>query len=152
MKKKDKLKKNMFRDFAIRKDTEFNYLQHLKTMKHKVNREYPVTFGEMEFLLWGTDFEFWTLNFAAKQLGMYKEKMAERVVYPLANKGYIYKFYDRLTSSGSYEDYLFREETKFNYEVRYELTQKGRNLVAKFYREIESFPVVLQYDDQRITS
>ena len=72
MKKKDKLRKNVFRDFVLRKNTEFNYLQQIKNMKHKVNREYPVTMGEMEFLLWATDFEFWTLKFAAKQLGMYK--------------------------------------------------------------------------------
>lgn len=142
MKKKDKLRKNMFRDFALRKGTEFNYLQQLKAIKHKVNKEYPVTFGEMEFMLWATDFEFWTLRFASKQLNMYKNKMAERVVYPLANKGYVYKFYDRLTTAGKYEDFLFRDETKFNYEVRYALTQKGRNLVSRFYRELETMPVV----------
>jgi len=142
MKKKDKLRKNMFRDFALRKGTDFNYLQQIKSMKHKVNKEYPVTFGEMEFLLWATDFEFWTLKFASKQLNMYKNKMAERVVYPLSNKGYIYKFYDRLTTAGKYEDFLFRDETKFNYEVRYALTQKGRNLVSRFYRELEAMPVV----------
>ena len=142
MKKKDKLRKNLFRHFVLRKGTDFNYLQQLKNMKRKVNREYPVTFGELEFMLWATDFEFWTLTFASEQLGMYKNKMAERVVYPLANKGYVYKFYDRLTTGGKYEDHLFREETKFNYEVRYALTQKGRNIVSKFYRELESIPVV----------
>ena len=143
MKKKDKLRKNVFRDFVLKKDMEFNYLHQLKNMKRRVNDEYPVTFGELEFLLWGADFEFWTLNFASKQLGMYKKKMAERVVYPLVNKEYVYKFYDRLTTAGKYEDFLFREETKFNYEVRYALTQKGRNLVSKFYRELEAIPVVL---------
>jgi hypothetical protein len=142
MKKKDKLRKNVFRDFVLKKGMEFNYLQQLKNMKRRVNDEYPVTFGELEFLLWGADFEFWTLNFASKQLSMYKKKMAERVVYPLVNKGYVYKFYDKLTTAGKYEDFLFREETKFNYAVRYALTQKGRNLVAKFYRELESYPSI----------
>jgi len=144
MKKKDKLRKNMFRDFALRPNTDFNYLQRLKTAKRKVNKEYPVSFGELEFMLWATDFEFFTLDFASKQLDMYKNKMAERVVYPLANQGYIYKFYDRLTKSKNYEDYIFREETKFNYEVRYALTQKGRNVVSRFYRDLESLPVVLE--------
>jgi|TARA_R100000388_G_scaffold18198_1_gene14114 hypothetical protein len=139
MKKKDKLRKKLFRDFVLRDNTEFNYLQQLKNMKRRVNKEYPVSMGELEFMLWATDFEFWTLRFASKQLGMYKNKMAERVVYPLANRGYIYKFYDRLTTGGKYEDFLFREETKFNYEVRYALTQKGRNVVERFYRELESY-------------
>ena len=139
MKKKDKLRKKLFRDFVLRDNTEFNYLQQLKNMKRRVNKEYPVSMGELEFMLWATDFEFWTLRFASKQLGMYNNKMAERVVYPLANRGYIYKFYDRLTTGGKYEDFLFREETKFNYEVRYALTQKGRNVVERFYRELESY-------------
>lgn len=139
MKKKDKLRKKLFRDFVLRDNTEFNYLQQLKNMKRRVNKEYPVSMGELEFMLWATDFEFWTLRFASKQLDMYKNKMAERVVYPLANRGYVYKFYDRLTTGGKYEDFLFREETKFNYEVRYALTQKGRNVVERFYRELESY-------------
>ena len=43
-----------------------------------------------------------------------------------------------VTPSQTYEDHLFREETKMNYRVRYALTQKARLLVQKVYREFES--------------
>ena len=32
---------------------------------------------------------------------------------------------------------MFREETKFNYRVRYALTQKARLMVQKIYRDLE---------------
>ncbi len=54
-------------------------------------------------------------------------------MYELVNGGYVYKYFDKLTPSGTYEDHLFRDETKFNYRVRYALTQKGKMLVGRFY-------------------
>ena len=53
------------------------------------------------------------------------------------NEGYIYKHFDKLTPSETYEDHLFRDETKFNYRVRYALTQKARNMVQRVYRNLE---------------
>ena len=35
------------------------------------------------------------------------------------------------------EDHLFRDETKYNYRVRYALAQKGRLLVQRFYRKLD---------------
>ena len=34
------------------------------------------------------------------------------------------------------EDHLFRDETKFNYRVRYALSQKGRMAVQRFYNSL----------------
>ena len=90
------------------------------------------------FMLWAYDLEFWTLDYAAKEYGVSKKKLSERTVYPLVKEGYIYKHFDRLTPSDTYEDHLFRDETKYNYRVRYALTQKARLLVQKIYRELES--------------
>jgi hypothetical protein len=49
----------------------------------------------------------------------------------------IYKHFDKLTPSDSREDHLFRDETKFNYRVRYALTQRGRIIVQQIYRNLE---------------
>ena len=49
----------------------------------------------------------------------------------------LYKHFDKLTPSDTYEDHLFREETKYNYRVRYAITQKARLLVQAFYRDLE---------------
>ena len=48
-----------------------------------------------------------------------------------------YKHFDRLTPSDTFEDHLFRDETKHNYRVRYAITQKARLLVQDIYRDLE---------------
>ena len=92
---------------------------------------------ELHFLLWAYDLEFWTLKYASEDYDYNKSKLAERVVYPMIREGYIYKHFDKLTPSTTAEDHLFRDETKFNYRVRYAITQKARLLVQAFYRELE---------------
>jgi len=49
----------------------------------------------------------------------------------------MYKHFDKLTPSQNMDDHLFREETKYNYRVRYALSQKGRLLVQRFYRSLD---------------
>ena len=110
----------------------------LKKVKHLVNKEYDVSFSMIEFLLWGYDLQFFTIKYAAEDLAMNKNNTQNRFIYPLVNKGYLYKHFDKLTPSQTFEDHLFREETKMNYRVRYALTQKARLLVQKVYRELDS--------------
>ena len=88
-------------------------------------------------MLWAYDLEFWTLDYAAKDYEYSQKKLAERVVYQLVNEGYVYKHFDKMTPSQSREDHLFRDETKYNYRVRYALTQKARLLVQRYYRYLE---------------
>lgn len=88
-------------------------------------------------MLWAYDLEFWTLDYAAKDYKYNKKKLGERVVYELVNSGYLYKHFDRLTPSDTFEDHLFRDETKYNYRVRYALSQKGRLLVQRYYACLE---------------
>ena len=133
-------KKRMFRDFS-RQDKKYikrNNLKRLKQMRQKVRSQWEISFSDLEFLLWGYDLQFFTIDYAAQDLEMNKTNLSNRVVYPLQRAGYIYKHFDKLTPSDTYEDHLFRDETKYNYRVRYGLTQKARLLVQRFYRELES--------------
>ena len=132
-------KKRMFRDFS-RQDKKYikrNNLKRLKQMRQKVRSQWDISFSDLEFLLWGYDLQFFTIDYAAQDLEMNKTNLSNRVIYPLQKAGYIYKHFDKLTPSDTYEDHLFRDETKFNYRVRYGLTQKARLLVQRFYRELE---------------
>ena len=132
-------KKTLFRDFSLQ-DKKYilrNYLKNIKTVKRKINKEYDISFSMVEFLLWGYDLQFFTIKYAAKSIGMNENNTANRFIYPLVNKGYLYKHFDKLTPSQTFEDHLFREETKMNYRVRYALTQKSRLLVQRIYRELE---------------
>jgi|TARA_R100000234_G_C5001769_1_gene180622 hypothetical protein len=131
-------KKTLFRDFSLQ-DKKYilrNYLKNIKTVKRKINKEYDISFSMVEFLLWGYDLQFFTIKYAAKSIGMNENNTANRFIYPLVNKGYLYKHFDKLTPSQTFEDHLFREETKMNYRVRYALTQKARLLVQRVYKEL----------------
>ena len=132
-------KKRLFREFSPQ-DKKYilrNYLKNIKSVKRKVNKEYDISFSMVEFLLWGYDLQFFTIRYAAKGLGMNEHNTANRFIYPLVNKGYLYKHFDKLTPSQTFEDHLFREETKMNYRVRYALTQKARLLVQRVYKELD---------------
>ena len=132
-------KKRLFREFSPQ-DKKYilrNYLKNIKTVKRKVNKDYDISFSMVEFLLWGYDLQFFTIKYAAKGLGMNEKNTANRFIYPLMKRGYLYKHFDKLTPSQTFEDHLFREETKMNYRVRYALTQKSRLLVQRIYKELE---------------
>ena len=115
-----------------------NYLKRLKQVKCNINKNTKLSFSEVECLLWGYDWQFFTIDVASNDLEMNKNNTKNRFIYPLAKKGYIYKHFDKLTPSNTYEDHLFRDETKFNYRVRYALTQKARLLAQRIYRELEN--------------
>ena len=108
-------------------------------MRQKVQSQWEISFSDLEFLLWGDDLQFFTIDYAAQDLEMNKTNLSNRIIYLLQRAGYLYKHFDKLTPSDTYEDHLFRDETKFNYRVRYGLTQKARLLVQRFYRELEDY-------------
>jgi hypothetical protein len=132
-------KKKLFREFSKlnQRYVKNNYLKRLRTSMVDFCKKRDIFEKELLFMLWAYDLEFWTLKYAAEDYNYSEKKLAERIVYELVKQDYVYKHFDKLTPSDSIEDHLFREETKFNYRVRYALTQKARLLVQSFYREIE---------------
>lgn len=131
----------MFREFE-KQDTNLlkkNYLKNIKKFRLKVMREYEdLSWSEIEFLMWGYDLKFFTIDYAANDLGMFKRKVGELIIYPLVKRGWMYKHFDKLSPSQKREDHLFREETKMNYRVRYALTEKARLAVQRAYLDLES--------------
>tara|TARA_R100001163_G_C5057460_1_gene193959 strand:- start:108 stop:530 length:423 start_codon:yes stop_codon:yes gene_type:complete len=132
-------KKKLFREFSKlnQRYVKNNYLKRLRTSMVDFCKKKDIFEKELLFMLWAYDLEFWTLKYASEDYNYSKKKLAERIVYELVKQDYVYKHFDKLTPSDSLEDHLFREETKFNYRVRYALTQKARLLVQSFYRELE---------------
>jgi hypothetical protein len=133
-------KKKLFRDFSSlnQRYVKKNYLKKLRTTMMSFCSEKDIFEREMLFMLWCYDLEFFTIKYASKDYEYSEKKLAERLVYPLVREGYLYKHFDKLTPSDTMEDHLFREETKYNYRVRYALSQRGRLLVQAFYRKLES--------------
>ena len=131
-------KTRMFRDFS-KLPTRFVKLNHLKNLKNALedfigNGE--ITKSYLYFMLFVYDLEFFTISWVADEYGMNKNNLADRMIYPLVSMGYLYKHFDKLTPSQTLEDHLFRDETKFNYRVRYALSQKGRMAVQRFYNSL----------------
>jgi len=133
-------KKRLFRESSRlnQRYVKRNNLKNLRKVLLSTQESYDVFSKEIMFMLWAYDLEFWTLDYAAKEYGASKKKLSERTVFPLVKVGYLYKHFDKLTPSDTYEDHLFRDETKYNYRVRYALTQKGRLLEQRFYRDLEA--------------
>jgi hypothetical protein len=139
MPKSEVSKKKLFRESSRlnQRYVNRNYLKHLRK-ELVAEKEKGILFPtEIYFLLWAYDLEFWTLKYAAEDFGYSPNKIGERLVYPLVKEGYVYKHFDKLTPSDTFEDHLFRDETKFNYRVRYAITQKARMFVQAFYRRLE---------------
>ena len=139
MASKDSIRKRLFREF-LPQDTKYigkNYLRYLKKIRRNINKNYDISFSDIEFLMWGYSLVFFTINHAAEDLEMNKGNVENRIIYPLVNKGYLYKYFDKLTPSQTYEDHLFRDETKYNYRVRYALTKKARLMVQRIYSQLE---------------
>ena len=133
-------KKKLFRDFSRlnQRYIKNNYLKRLRVTMIDFCEKKDIFEREMLFMLWAYDLEFWTLKYAAEDYNYSEKKLGERLVYPLVNEGYVYKHFDKMTPSQTMEDHIFREETKYNYRVRYALTQKARLLVQAFYRELRT--------------
>ena len=114
-----------------------NYLKNLRAATNDFLDGSPdLTKSYLQLLLFVYDLEFFTISWLAENYGMNRKNLADRMVYPLVASGYLYKHFDKLTPSQTREDHLFRDETKFNYRVRYALSQKGRLAVQRFYNSL----------------
>lgn len=133
-------KKRLFREFSPldQRYVKRNYLKNIRRTLKNFCKSKDIFEKELMFMLWGYDLEFFTIKHAANDMDVSTRVIAEKTLYPLMKEGYVYKHFDKMTPSQTREDHLFREETKYNYRVRYALTQKARLLVQAFYRELES--------------
>jgi hypothetical protein len=131
-------KSKLFRESSrlAEKYVKHNYLKNIRNVKIEFILKNKIPGNWLDFMLWTYDLEFFTIWYAADEYGMYKDNLADRLIYPMLKEGYLYKHFDKLTPSQTREDHLFRDETKYNYRVRYALSQKGRMAVQRFYNSL----------------
>lgn len=129
----------LFRDFSKlpEKYVKHNYLKNLRAATNEfLENNTDLTKSYLHLMLFLYDLEFFTIDYVASEYGMNRKNLADRMIYPLVLAGYLYKHFDKLTPSDTLEDHLFRDETKYNYRVRYALSQKGRLAVQRFYNSL----------------
>jgi len=131
-------KSKLFRESSklSEKYVKHNYLKNIRNVKAEFVSKNAIVGSWLDLMLWLYDLEFFTINYVAEEYGMYKDNLADRLIYPMLKEGYLYKHFDKLTPSQTMEDHLFREETKYNDRVRYALSQKGRMAVQRFYNAL----------------
>ena len=148
-------RKKMFREFSMmdKKFLKDNFLRNIHLMYEDAKQNYGLGRADVDFLLFIYDYEFFTMEYVAKAMGKSFKHLRERLVFKMARQGYVYKHFDKLTPSVNMEDHFFREETKYNYRVRYALSQKGRMFVATMLRRMRGEePFRLSSPDERSSS
>jgi hypothetical protein len=129
-------KSRLFREHSKMPDKYLgkNYLKNLRNViKSFLEKNEEINRAQLFFMLFIYDLEFFTISWASEEYGYHRDSLSDRLIYPLSKGGYIYKHFDKLTPSQTADDHLFRDETKYNYRVRYALSQKGRMAVQRFY-------------------
>lgn len=135
---KGEMRDKMFREFLY-KDREYierNKLKFIKNVRAKTAEAAGLKPSQLDFLFWAYDLKFFTIRHAAKELMLTERSLGNNIIMYLTRKKYLYKYIDKLSPSNKYEDFLFRDETKFNYRVRYAMTQKGRHIIEEMYRKM----------------
>ena len=132
-------KSRLFREFSKLPDkyVKHNYLKNLRGATNDfLEKNDKLTKSYLHFMLFVYDLEFFTIDYISVEYGYSRNALADRVIYPLLRDEYLYKHFDKLTPSTTMEDHLFRDETKFNYRIRYALSQRGRMAVQRFYSSL----------------
>lgn len=129
-------KSRMFREYSRIKP---RYIAHTGMQSiYKATRYFDRSLGlkpnNLHMMCYMYELEFFTVKHIAEKLERNYEGLVRRNFPQLRNAGLIYKHFNKLTPSDTREDHIFREETKYNYRVRWGLTQKGRMYVTRYYR------------------
>ena len=132
-----KNKSRMFREFNKLPERSITHdgLKHLGITYHYFRQKFSLTIGQLHLMLLVYDLEFFTTDYACKQMRMYRGMFYKRNVLPLVKAGYLYHHFRQTSPSHvNMEDLMFYGETRFSYRSRMALTQKARLIVARFYR------------------
>jgi hypothetical protein len=121
----------------MRKDEDLSrsYNKYHKLVIRDIVGSTDVSEAQFNFMLFVYDYEFFTTKHISEAYFQSKLKLERRIVYPLQTNGYVYQYYTKLAPT-NYEDAIF-DEGRYNYRVRYALTQKARLLVQRYYRKLE---------------
>ena len=121
------------RKFVYYKNTQFNLCLNQEWASHVCSVNTHVS-NNLHMMCYMYELEFFTLKHISEKFNRHEGGVARRNFPQLKNANLIYKHFDKLTPSNTREDHIFRDETKYNYRVRWGLTQKGRMYVSRYYR------------------
>ena len=103
-----------------------------------MNEDHGIPQSWLVIMLYVYDLEFWTAAHVAKEMHRSERVLKVKFIYPCMKEDLVYKHFDKLSPGNmTIEQQLFYDENKYNYRIRYALTQRARLLVQRFYRLVE---------------
>ena len=106
---------------------------------------------QIEALLFMHDLEFFTCQWLGKQLKVSYFQTKDKIIGPLVRDEYLYKYFERGSVGYEDESMWFRSENRFNYRVRYALTQRGKLFISKMYKIMSGeMSVEIEYNEQAL--
>lgn len=129
-------KSRMFREYSRIKPRYINHegMQNIYMATRYFDEVLDLRSNNLHMMCYMYELEFFTLKHISEKFNRHEGGVARRNFPQLKNADLIYKHFDKLTPSDTREDHIFRDETKYNYRVRWGLTQKGRMYVSRYYR------------------
>lgn len=117
---------------------ERNYLRQLDLAVKKMTEDHNISQSWLFIMLHAYELEFWTAAYLAESMNRSERVLKVKFIYPSMKEDLVYKHFDKLSPGKmTIDQQLFYDENKYNYRVRYALTQRGRLLVQRFYRILE---------------
>ena len=80
-------KSKLFRESSrlAERYVKHNHLKNLRNVRAEFILKNNIAGSWLDFMLWIYDLEFFTIGYAAKEYGMYKDNLADRLIYPMLN-------------------------------------------------------------------
>ena len=127
---------NKLRKYEYNQDR--NYLKQLDLAIKRMVEEHSIPQSWLVIMLYVYDLEFWTAAHVAKEMNRSERVLKVKFIYPCMKEDLVYKHFDKLSPGNmTVDQQLFYDENKYNYRIRYALTQRARLLVQRFYRMLE---------------
>ena len=133
--KGDLKKINRVHSMEDKKRVSKDYCDNIAVAIPIIYKKYDIKRAELEFLLWGNKYQFFTIDYAAGELDLSRSAVEIRRIYPLRQRNYMFNYFNKLAPRTNAINQAF--EYAKHYKVRYALTEEGRLVVRDFYREME---------------
>jgi hypothetical protein len=124
------------------KNSERNYLKLLYHVLLDAEYNHNISQKQLMMLFYCYDLEFFTLSYAQKNYNITSKKhdFYKRIFQPLHKAGLIYKYFEEQQAG-------LPKEIQSNYEARWALTNRARNIVTAYYKKIEGrMPIFIDRD------
>lgn len=114
-----------------------NFMKNARTKIADLAKKHDITRGQIEFMCWCYDLEFFTKRYAMQEFRISEGKIRDNYLTPLTQKDFLYIHFDRKSISRDTEKrQMFQIQNSTSYRYRYALTQKGRLMVSRYYNLI----------------